>query len=683
MENSRFGNRIKELRQQAGLNQRVVARLVGIDFSYLSKIEKGLVVPAREVILKLAEVLSGSTDELLTLAGKLPSDIIEQLHNNPAMLKSLRNGRVGKSRAGAVNGTSFGRTLKELREKAGMSQSELADELGISFTYLSKIENGIRPAPSEKLIYRLAEILHADSDELLAISGKVPAEVVGRLQNEKTMHALRSAYIKNMDRRDGVMHKLKSLFSLQGLTRVALPVVLVAAVAASLVFSAPMPVKAVDFTFGGSTSVTTGNAMTFTVKIDVKSGDILPIVGANVLFSDKAGGYTTYQSAFTGLPLNTTASAVTLNSVAGTSSSLSVEAVTAANWGYADLGGAGRQGYGYNGATWGTHSFTGNTGYGYSSGSYNGPTSITYTITWTPPSSWPAGTYYINASISGDGSTQLYENTPFTISAAAPPSGPYVPPASTTQPEETTPGTWDVTDTVTNTGTFTTTVTVQDENDEVSVKIDAGTVGTTTDNETITEIAVDEVAPETLPEPPAAITGKKNVLVMTYDINVNGGKHVEFSKPITLTFKYDPALIPEGVAETDLVVAWYDEVAGQWVELPTTVNTVTKTLTVQVTHLSKWAVMATVTEPAVEEPVVDEPVVDEPVVDEPVVDEPVVDEPVVDEPVVDEPVVDEPVDEEPAPTAGIAWWVWLIIGLAVVAAAAVAYIYWWKPNHAA
>jgi hypothetical protein len=61
----------------------------------------------------------------------------------------------------------------------------------------------------------------------------------------------------------------------------------------------------------------------------------------------------------------------------------------------------------------------------------------------------------------------------------------------------------------------------------------------------------------------------------------------------------------------------------------------------------------------------------------------VVDEPVVDEPVVDEPVVDEPVDEEPAPTAGIAWWVWLIIGLAVVAAAAVAYIYWWKPNHAA
>ncbi|NLE08905.1 MAG: helix-turn-helix transcriptional regulator, partial [Dehalococcoidales bacterium] len=480
MENSRFGNRIKELRQQAGLNQRVVARLVGIDFSYLSKIEKGLVVPAREVILKLAEVLSGSTDELLTLAGKLPSDIIEQLHNNPAMLKSLRNGRVGKSRAGAVNGTSFGRTLKELREKAGMSQSELADELGISFTDLSKIENGIRPAPSEKLIYRLAEILHADSDELLAISGKVPAEVVGRLQNEKTMHALRSAYIKNMDRRDGVMHKLKSLFSLQGLTRVALPVVLVAAVAASLVFSAPMPVKAVQVTVTNTSGGTElpaaylGQEFAAKVKIDITFHDTAPIERVDVRIFNASDA--SKKATLVSLPLNAVAKQANTLAEGASSGSASVAAETAANWGYYSTGSRVMYGYGYSTGTVATYNPAGSGGYGYASAA-SGTTSITYTIYWTPPddTSW-VGTYKVQPIVYSEGTNLATAVTAasvptFTVAqytAPNPPSAPYVPPASTTQPEETTPGTWDVTDTVTNTGTFTTTVTVQDENDEVS-----------------------------------------------------------------------------------------------------------------------------------------------------------------------------------------------------------------------
>ncbi|MBI4282896.1 MAG: helix-turn-helix domain-containing protein, partial [Chloroflexi bacterium] len=56
----------------------------------------------------------------------------------------------------------FGTRLKELREQAGLSQRELADKVGVNFSYLSKIESGATPPPSEKVILRLAEVLDAD-----------------------------------------------------------------------------------------------------------------------------------------------------------------------------------------------------------------------------------------------------------------------------------------------------------------------------------------------------------------------------------------------------------------------------------------------------------------------------------------------------------------------------------------
>lgn len=73
---SKFGTRLRELRKQAGMSQREVAKKVGIDFTYLSKIESGVLDPPKEdKIIKLAKVLKTNKDELITLAGKVPSDI--------------------------------------------------------------------------------------------------------------------------------------------------------------------------------------------------------------------------------------------------------------------------------------------------------------------------------------------------------------------------------------------------------------------------------------------------------------------------------------------------------------------------------------------------------------------------------------------------------------------------------
>lgn len=53
----------------------------------------------------------------------------------------------------------FGKTLKDIRLKQGLSQGKLAKKLGVHPTYISSFERGIRN-PSLKVIERLARALN-------------------------------------------------------------------------------------------------------------------------------------------------------------------------------------------------------------------------------------------------------------------------------------------------------------------------------------------------------------------------------------------------------------------------------------------------------------------------------------------------------------------------------------------
>jgi len=86
----------------------------------------------------------------------------------------------------------FGVRLKVLRLQAGMMQRELAGLVNIDFTYLSKIENGVMPPPSDKVILQLAKALHADSDELITLAGRIPADIVEILRDREALQMLRS-----------------------------------------------------------------------------------------------------------------------------------------------------------------------------------------------------------------------------------------------------------------------------------------------------------------------------------------------------------------------------------------------------------------------------------------------------------------------------------------------------------
>ena len=73
---------------------------------------------------------------------------------------------------------TFGKRLRQARKKQGLTLRRLAEEAGVSFTYLSKIENERVPyTPAAETIRNLARILKVDSMELLKLANKLPKEL--------------------------------------------------------------------------------------------------------------------------------------------------------------------------------------------------------------------------------------------------------------------------------------------------------------------------------------------------------------------------------------------------------------------------------------------------------------------------------------------------------------------------
>ena len=72
---------------------------------------------------------------------------------------------------------SFGRLLRQLRGEAKVGIKTLAPELGVSYTYLSKLENGAT-SPSDEFVDRVANYFRHDKNRVLLAAGKVPDEIL-------------------------------------------------------------------------------------------------------------------------------------------------------------------------------------------------------------------------------------------------------------------------------------------------------------------------------------------------------------------------------------------------------------------------------------------------------------------------------------------------------------------------
>jgi len=90
-----FGKLLKSLRLEKKITQRKLAELVGIDFTYISKIENGTMEPpAENTIVKIAEVLGEDPDKMIIMAKKIPSYFQKIITDNkevPMLLRKADN----------------------------------------------------------------------------------------------------------------------------------------------------------------------------------------------------------------------------------------------------------------------------------------------------------------------------------------------------------------------------------------------------------------------------------------------------------------------------------------------------------------------------------------------------------------------------------------------------------------
>ncbi len=125
-------NIIAIVRREKNIKQRDLAKALDVSPSYLCKIEKEIIDPTEKFISTCSRHLDVKPDELF------PDKSVKKLD------KTLNN--------------NFSNNLWAIRVEKGIKQNTLAEQIGCSPSYLSKVEKGIQ-RPNEKFRKKCAKIL--------------------------------------------------------------------------------------------------------------------------------------------------------------------------------------------------------------------------------------------------------------------------------------------------------------------------------------------------------------------------------------------------------------------------------------------------------------------------------------------------------------------------------------------
>ncbi len=92
---STIGQRIREIRKSRNLTQRELAERVGINFTYLSRVENDRLdddqTPREETLQRIASALRTDPDELLLLARRIPDAYRDRILSKPGVFRKLLN----------------------------------------------------------------------------------------------------------------------------------------------------------------------------------------------------------------------------------------------------------------------------------------------------------------------------------------------------------------------------------------------------------------------------------------------------------------------------------------------------------------------------------------------------------------------------------------------------------------
>ncbi len=147
------GDKLRYLRRQHRLTQTDLSRHLHLaSQAYISDLEAARKIPSLDLVVRIADFFSVTTDYLLR--DELPVDSQVTSSLKEAQRESL-----------PIN--QFGEKLRHLRQQQRLTQTALAQRVGLaSQAYVSDLEAG-RKVPSLDLVVRLAELFGVTTDYLL------------------------------------------------------------------------------------------------------------------------------------------------------------------------------------------------------------------------------------------------------------------------------------------------------------------------------------------------------------------------------------------------------------------------------------------------------------------------------------------------------------------------------------
>jgi len=188
------GKRIRELREERGYSLQDLARKAEVSISYLSEIERGSKKPSLKTLEKIARALNFPREQLVEF--------------------------------GFERGLALGDRIRLLRESKGKTLSNLAEEAGISVSYLSEIERG-NVCPAIDTLKKLTSVLEATLNSIVSPGGSLgfklrqAREEQGLTQAELARAAGVSAGLVGQIEQGKVQPSLKTLEKIGGVLNIS------------------------------------------------------------------------------------------------------------------------------------------------------------------------------------------------------------------------------------------------------------------------------------------------------------------------------------------------------------------------------------------------------------------------------------------------------------------------------
>ena len=122
------------------------------------------------------------------------------------------------------------------------------------------------------------------------------------------------------------------------------------------------------------------------------------------------------------------------------------------------------------------------------------------------------------------------------------------------------------------------------EVEEISLQIPKGSIALNNEGKPLTMIEVQPI------DAHMAQPDISKVIGLCFNFLPSGAT---FNPPIQIILSYDPLLLPENVTAENLVIAFYDDENGTWIELASEVNMINHTVTALADHFTVFAIVAT------------------------------------------------------------------------------------------